>query len=106
MNIGTSTQGTIIASLAVTFQHNIDDTGRALWRIFRGRVINDLDTLDALRGNLLQDLRTVICRQTARLTIDPHLHTAVSTERDLTIRRHLHTRDILQQITCGTSCRR
>ena len=102
-NISTSTQRTIITTLTVTLQHDIDNTSRALRRIFRRGIIDDLDTLNALRRNLLQDLRTVFRSESTCLTIDPYLHARVTTQGYLTIRRHLDTGDILQQVSCRTA---
>ena len=74
------TQRTIIACLTVAFQDDVDNTSRAFGRKLRTWVVDHLDTFDALCRYLLQDLSTVVTRQSRGLAVDPHLHTRVATQ--------------------------
>ena len=88
----------IIAGTTVALQNDIDNTGSSLRRIFGTGVVDNFDTLNALGWYLLENLGTVVAGQSAALTIDPHLHTGVATQRNLTIGGHLYRRDVFQQV--------
>ena len=90
----------------VFFQNDIDDAGRTLGAVFGAGVVDDLHPFDALGWNLLQYLSSVVAGQSAGLSVDPHLHTAVATERDFAFGADFYRRDILEQVTGRTACRR
>ena len=96
--VGTCLYGTEVACLAVFFQHNVDDACRTFCGEFGRRIVDDLNALDALSGQLLQDLRLIVAGQTTCLTIDPNLYTAVAAQGDITFLVNLYRRDILQHV--------
>ena len=101
--VGASLHRTIVASLAVFLQHDVDDACRPFSRKLGRRVVDDLDALDALCRQLLQYLRTVVAGQSARLAVDPHLHAAVASQRHVAVLVNFYRRNILQRIGSGAS---
>ena len=70
----------IITWLQVFLEHNVDDAGRAFSREFGRRIVDDLYAFDALSGQLLQNLGTVVGSESARLAVDPHLDARVAAQ--------------------------
>ena len=100
LRVGTCLQRTVVARLEVFLQHDVDNSSRTFSREFRRRIVNHLYALDALRRQLLQNLRPVISSQSTRLSVDPHLHTRVATQRYVAIVVNLHAGYVLQSLRC------
>ena len=98
--VGARLQRTVISRLEVFLEHDVDDARRALSRELRRRIVNHLHMVDALRRQLLQNLRTVVGGQSTRLAVDPHLHARVAAQRHIAVVVHLHARDVLQRLRC------
>ena len=81
--IGTGLHRAVIARLAFFLEHDVDDAGTALGREFGRGVVDDLDAVDALGG---------------QLSVDPHLNAGVAAQRYIAVVVHLHRGDVLQHI--------
>ena len=90
----------VIARFQVFFHHDVDDAGRAFRREFRRRIVDDFDALDALGRQLLQDLRTVVGGQAARLAVDPNFDARIAAQRDVAVVIDLDRRDVFQRLRC------
>ena len=102
--VAASLQRTIIARLTVLLEHDVDDAHRSFSGELRRRIVNHLDAVDALRGELLQNLRTVVCCQTRSLAVYPYLHTGVATQRHVAVVIHLHGGHVVEHVRSRLSC--
>ena len=93
--ISASLDATIIASLKVPFQYNIDDASRAFCRKLRRGVVYYLNAFDAFGRQLLQNVGTVVGSQSRRLAVNPHLYARVAPQRDVPIVINLYAWNVL-----------
>ena len=88
----------VVASLAVALQHDVDDAGCAFGRELGRGVVYHLNALNALGRYLLQDFATVVGGQSAGLAVDPYLHARIAAQRYLAVGGHFDGGDVLQQV--------
>ena len=102
--VAASLQRTIIARLTVFLEHDVDDAHRSFSGELCRRIVNDLNAVDTLRGELLQNLRTVVGGQTRSLAVYPYLHTGVATQRHVAVVVHLHGGHVVEHVRRRLSC--
>ena len=97
-SVATHFDRAVVARVAVLLEDYVDNAGRSFSRELGRGIVDNLDALYALCGQLLEYLGAVIAGQSAGLAVNPHLHAFVSTQGDVSVVVHVYRGYVLEYI--------